>query len=454
MTFDLFGDADPGAPEPALDRDAPLAERMRPRTLAEVVGQEHLTGEGKLLGGLRAGAPVPSLVFWGPPGTGKTTLARLVARAGGARFVGLSAVTAGVKEIRETVAGAREARKAGRGTVLFLDEIHRFNKAQQDALLPHVESGVLTLLGATTENPSFEVNAALLSRCRVAVTRPLDAEALGALLERARTDAERGLGPEAPTVAPEARDLLVRFADGDARRLLGALELAADLAMRAGTDEISLTLAGEALQTRALRYDRQGEEHYDLISALHKSVRASDPDGAAYWLARMLAAGEEPLYLARRLARIAVEDVGLADPFALPLAMAAQQVVHFLGRPEGDAALYEIAIYLALAPKSNRMEAAEIRARELVEQHGTLPVPLAFRNAPTRLLRELGYGEEYRYDHDHPDGFAGQSGLPPELAGEEIYRPTDRGREKALGERKRELDARRGKTRDGKTSTD
>ncbi len=438
--MDLFGAAGSGPEPPA---GAPLAERMRPRTLEEVVGQEHLTGPDRLLGRIRDGAALPSLIFWGPPGTGKTTLARILARRQGAAFVGLSAVSAGVKEVRAAVEEARRNRRGGARTVLFLDEIHRFNKAQQDALLPHVESGLLTLLGATTENPSFEVNAALLSRCRVLVLKSLDEEALGRLLVRTLADAERGLGGERLGLAPAVRAALLRGADGDARRLLNALEVAAELAAREDGSEISEAVAREALQTASLRYDRAGEEHYNLISALHKSVRASDPQGAVYWTERMLAAGEAPLYVARRLVRMAVEDVGLADPDALPRTVAAQQAVHFLGLPEGAAALAQAAVYLALAPKSNRVYLAEGAVREAVERTGSLPVPLAFRNAPTALMKGIGYGRGYRYDHDFEGGVSGQSGLPEELSGTLFYRPTDRGFEAELRRRMEEIERRR-----------
>ncbi len=442
MSFELFSRPGPEGEGSGPGRSAPLAERLRPKSLEEVAGQEHLTAPDRLLGRIAAGASFPSLIFWGPPGTGKTTLARILAQGRGAHFVGLSAVSAGVKEIRAAVEEARRARKAGRGTVLFLDEIHRFNKAQQDALLPHVESGLLILLGATTENPSFEVNSALLSRCRVVTLRALDEAALGALLERALADAERGLGGRGLRLGEGTSAALVRGADGDARRLLNTIEVAADLASVGDGDapEITLDHVREALQSAALRYDRAGEEHYNLISALHKSVRASDPQGAVYWTERMLAAGEDPLYVARRLVRMAVEDVGLADPRALSHTVAAQQAVHFLGLPEGAAALAQAAVYLALAPKSNRIYLAELAARETIGRTGSLPVPMAFRNAPTSLMKNLGYGQGYRYDHDTEEGVSGQEGLPEELAGTEFYRPTDRGMEKDLAERMRRLE--------------
>ncbi len=443
MSFELFGDSTPpstpDAPPPA---GAPLADRMRPRRLEEVVGQDHVTGPDRLLGRLLTGSVFPSLIFWGPPGSGKTTLARILASTLNARFVGLSAVSAGVKEVREVVKLARQDR--ARRTLLFLDEIHRFNKAQQDALLPHVESGLLLLLGATTENPSFEVNAALLSRCRVVVLQPLSEDALAGLLDRAVADPERGLGARSYRFEAGAREALVRGADGDARRLLNSLEVAAGLAGALADDDapvsIGLETVREALQASALRYDRAGEEHYNLISALHKSVRASDPQGAVYWTERMLAGGEDPLYLARRLVRMAVEDVGLADPSALTQVVAAQQAVHFLGLPEGAAALAQAAVYLALAPKSNRVYQAETRAREVIERTGSLPVPLAFRNAPTRLMKDIGYGKGYRYDHSETGAVSGQSGLPEELEGERFYEPSPRGFEAELGRRLKRVD--------------
>jgi putative ATPase len=454
MTFDLFpGRSGTGTGSP--DPNAPLAERMRPRSLSEVVGQDHLTAPDRLLGRIVAGATFPSLIFWGPPGSGKTTLARILARSHGAGFVPMSAVSAGVKEIRRTVDLAR-SHKAHR-TVLFLDEIHRFNKAQQDALLPHVESGLLILIGATTENPSFEVNAALLSRCRVLVLRELDALALGRVFDEASSDGERGLGSLRPAFAEGVREALIQGADGDARRLLNALEIAVEIASAAsgsgnakGPLPVTLEHVKEALQSGTLRYDKSGEEHFNLISALHKSVRASDPQGAVYWTQRMLTAGEDPLYVARRLVRMAVEDIGLADPAALPQAMAAQQAVHFLGLPEGGAALLQAAVYLALAPKSNRIVAAEARAREAIEKTGSLPVPLAFRNAVTGLMDHLGYGKGYVYDHDAPGAHAGQDVLPDALRGTRFFEPSPRGFEKDLGERMRELEARRKADNSGK----
>ncbi len=448
---DLFPGSEPREDE--TDVHAPLAERLRPRSLDEIVGQEHLTGPDKLFSRILSGDTFPSLILWGPPGTGKTTLARLLAGGRKASFVPMSAVSVGVKDIRAVVTQARL--RNDRRTVLFLDEIHRFNKAQQDALLPHVESGLLILIGATTENPSFEVNSALLSRCRVLVLRSLTREALAQVFDHAMAESTHGFGDTPADLQEGFKESLVAAADGDARRLLNALEVAMEIA-RADVKEggrLTLTLehAREALQARTLRHDKSGEEHFNIISALHKSVRASDPQGAVYWTERMLSAGEDPLYVARRLIRMAVEDIGLADPQALPQTVSAQQAVHFLGMPEGGVALAQAALYLALAPKSNRVYVAERKAQGIIEETGSLPVPLAFRNPVTGLMKNLGYGEKYRYDHDDEDGVSGQECLPEEIEGLRFYEPTDRGFEKDLHDRMEEI--RRKKSGDQDEST-
>ncbi|MBB6097802.1 putative ATPase [Deinobacterium chartae] len=407
-----------------FDPPAPLAERLRPRTLEEVVGQQHLLGPGRPLRRMVERGQLSSLILWGPPGVGKTTLARLLAGTVRAQFVPLSAVTAGVKEIRETVAKAELARARGERTLLFLDEIHRFNKSQQDALLPHVESGLLTLIGATTENPSFEVNPALRSRARTLVLHPLEEEDLLGLLTRALED-PRGLpGVQAE---PEALTTLARLADGDARRALGALEVAAQIAQ-----PITAETALEALGSHLPAMDKHGEDFYNLISALHKSVRGSHPDAALYWLARMVAGGADPLYVARRVVRMAAEDIGLADPNALKLCIAAQQTVEFLGSPEGDLALAEAVVYLALAPKSNSVYTAWKRVLGEVREGAQHPVPLHLRNAPTGMMRGLGYGKGYAYYFDDPEGSFRQSYLPDALEGRSFYHATGEGWEERV----------------------
>ncbi len=436
--MELFPQADT---PPGAAPQAPLAERLRPRTLEEFVGQEHLLGPGRSLQRLVAGGQPSSLIFWGPPGTGKTTLARILAGLWEADFVEFSAVLSGVAEVRRQVEEARRRLKRGRRTVLFVDEIHRFNKAQQDAFLPHVESGVITLLGATTENPSFEIIPALLSRLRVLVLHPLEEEHLARILERALADCERGLGRWRVEITPRAREHLVATAFGDARRLLVALEVAVQGAPLGpgGNKRVDLAAAEEAVGKRALRYDKDREEHYNLISALHKSLRGSDPDAALYWLARMLEAGEEPRYLLRRMIRFASEDVGLADPYALNQCTAALAAFELLGMPEGALALAQAAVYLALAPKSNALYRAYGQAADDAKKYGPLEVPLAIRNAPTRLMKNLGYGQGYQYPHDHPDAVVGQQYLPGRLRGRRYYQPTGRGRERHFQEMMRHL---------------
>ncbi len=407
---------------------APLADRMRPRTLEEVLGQDPLLAPGRGLRSAIESDQLPSMVLWGPPGVGKTTLALLIAQRTGAVFKAFSAVTSGIKELKEVIAEAADRLKYHqRRTLLFIDEIHRFNKAQQDAFLPFVERGTVTLIGATTENPSFEVNAALLSRCRVFVLNALTPEDLVTLLRRALTDPERGFGAWELTAEEAALRHLAERASGDARAALNALELAAHWTRRQQAREITLAAAEEALQQKALRYDRAGEEHYNLISALHKSVRGSDPDAALYWLGRMLEAGEDPRFLLRRMTRMASEDIGLADPQALVLAAAALQAFELVGLPEGRLALAELAVYLSLAPKSNALETGAHAVQAVVRERGDLPVPLHLRNAPTRLMSELGYGKGYRYAHDHPGHWVADDYLPEALRGQRFFEAGEQG---------------------------
>ncbi len=415
----------------------PLADRMRPRSLEEVLGQEHLLGEGKPLRRSIAARELPSLLFWGPPGTGKTSLARLLADLAGYRFVPLSAVMAGVKDVREVTAKAAEHAREGGRTLLFLDEIHRFNKAQQDALLPHVESGTVTLVGATTENPSFQVVSPLLSRLLVLRLEPLGDDAVRAIVERALEDPQRGLGSLRATVAEDAADLLLRSSQGDARRALNLLESAALTTepQPDGSRPLTRKHLAEVLQSPTLYHDATGDWHYDVVSALIKSLRGSDPDAALYWLARMVEAGEDPLFVARRLVIFASEDVGNADPAALRVALDAKDAVHFVGMPEGFIPLAQATVYLATAPKSNASYAAYLRARADVVRMGNLPVPLHLRNAPTRLAREMGHGDGYRYPHDDPDGVADQTYLPDLLLGHSYFRPGRFGFEREIAKR-------------------
>jgi putative ATPase len=449
MSRPLFEDVETPLP------GTPLAERMRPRRLEDVVGQEHLLGPGRPLRLAIEHGNLHSLIFWGPPGTGKTSLARLLAHVARADFVAFSAVTSGIKEIREVIADAERRRaERGRRTVLFVDEIHRFNKAQQDAFLPHVEAGTIILVGATTENPSFEVNSALLSRTKVYVLNGLEPDDVVTLLERALRDDERGLGSYRVESDPAALRALAVYANGDARVALNLLEQAITALPPAADGTRRLDPAGLAglVERLALLYDKSGEEHYNIISALHKSIRNSDADAAVYWLARMLEAGEDPLYVARRLVRFASEDIGNADPRSLEVALAAKDAVHFLGMPEGNTALAQAVTYMAAAPKSNAVYRAYTEAARDATSDLAAPVPLHIRNAPTRLMKDLGYGKGYRYAHDEPEGVAEMSCLPEHLEGRKYYNPTDRGIEGRIKEALERAKAiRRGPGGDGGT---
>jgi len=424
--------------EKALPDSMPLAARMRPRTFSEFVGQEHLVAEGRILRKSIEADRLPSMVFWGPPGSGKTTLAHIIANVTRAHFSPLSAVSAGVADLRRVIAEAdKRLKSSGQRTILFVDEIHRFNKAQQDAVLPFVENGTVTFIGATTENPSFEVIAPLLSRCRVFRLNALGDDEVRLVVERAMKDVERGLGRLQVSMNEKTLRYLVTMANGDARVALNALEMAtfATLPDVRGLRKIELSAIEEALQQRALLYDKSGDQHYELISALHKSLRGSDPDAALYWLGRMVEAGEDPLYIVRRLIRFASEDVGMSDPQALVVAVAAQQAVHFVGMPEGNLALAEAVVYLAVAPKSNSLYEAYSRVQQDIQHGRNEPVPLHLRNPVTPLMRGMGYGKGYKYAHDYSGHFVEQQNLPDSLQGKRYYKPGDQGYEKDIAER-------------------
>jgi putative ATPase len=427
--------------EQGLSQEAPLAARMRPRSFGDFVGQEHLIGEGRVLRNSIEADQMPSIILWGPPGSGKTTLAYIIASVTSSHFCPISAVSAGVADLRRVVADARERRGMHQQrTILFIDEIHRFNKSQQDSILPFVENGTVTFIGATTENPSFEVIAPLLSRCRVFTLKPLNDDQVRLILERALQDNERGLGSLRASLDKDALDFLISMANGDARVALNALEMAASATRpdKGGKRKLTLSTIEDAIQRRSLLYDKSGEEHYNLISALHKSLRGSDPDASLYWLGRMLEAGEEPLYVARRLVRFASEDIGMADPRALMVAVAAQQAVHFIGMPEGSLALAEAVVYLATAPKSNSLYAAYSKVQRDVQRTGHEAVPLHLRNPVTPFMRDEGYGRGYKYAHDFEGHFVEQQNLPDALKDKRYYKPSDQGFEKMVRERLKE----------------
>lgn len=414
----------------------PLADRMRPKTLDEFVGQEHLLGPGKLLRGITEAGELPSLILWGPPGSGKTTLAQILAHGAGANCVRFSAVNSGVKDLKKIIEEAEKLHRLGKRTVLFVDEIHHFNKAQQDNFLPHVERGTLVLIGATTENPSFEVISPLLSRCQVLVLNPLSVDDIEKIIDRALQDPHRGLGAWQLEITAEAREFLIQHSQGDGRAALNALETAATLARKEkGNKRIGINHAQEALQRKPLYYDKAGEEHYNVISAFIKSLRGSDPDAALYWLMRMIEAGEDPLFIARRMIIFAAEDIGNADPQALQVAVAAKDAFHFVGLPEGRIPLAQAVTYLATAPKSNASYKAMLAATQDVEEKGALPVPLHLRNAPTPLMEKLGYGKSYKYAHNYPEHIVEQEHLPKELKGKKYYAPSDSGYESRIKER-------------------
>jgi putative ATPase len=419
-------------------KGTPLADRMRPQTLGEFMGQKHILGKGSVLRRAIKEDKVQSLIFWGPPGTGKTTLAQIIARETGAHFIAFSAVLSGIKEIKQVMMEAEKMKQMyNRRTILFVDEVHRFNKAQQDAFLPHVEKGNIIFIGATTENPSFEVISALLSRTKVYTLNPLTEEDLKVILNRALEDKKRGLGDMNIQLEEEVSDYIAQMANGDARIALSTLEFAA-MTTRPGKDKkrkISLKIAQETMQKKALVYDKGGEEHFNIISAFHKSLRGSDPDAALYWLGRMLASGEDPLYIARRMVRFASEDIGNADPTALQVAISAKEAYHFLGTPEGELSLAQAAVYLATAPKSNSIYKAHNLVQDEIQRTQALPVPMHIRNAPTRLMKGLGYGKDYKYPHDYPEHYVDETYLPENLKNRRYYFPTDFGFEKEIKKR-------------------